>query len=419
VGGLKPAPPSGFAPSGGLKSAPPATLLGGLTIAVLILTAACSPPHTPAPSETASVPVSTGVVDSGSWPSFTEAGGTLTARLTATVSSRILAPVVAVNVRAGDRVRRGQVVVELDAAEYQAQATRSTSSLEAARLAADAAAAEVNGAQAALELATLTHDRIRTLHEQQSATTQELDQAVAGLSGAQSRLAAARAAAEGATAAFAAARSAAKAGEIVATYGALTAPFDGVVVERYVDPGTMAAPGAPLVVIEDPGALRLEVTVDATRAAGVVVGASADVRLDVDGIDSAWVEGRIAEVARVDPGSQSFTVKIDVPAKPEWRSGLFGRARFRGASRQTTAAPAAAVLTRGQLALVFVVSPENVARLRAVRTGDRLGDRMEILAGLSAGEVVIVDPPATLADGDRVTTTAWPAGTDSQSGAGR
>ncbi|HSG00967.1 MAG TPA: biotin/lipoyl-binding protein, partial [Vicinamibacterales bacterium] len=201
-------------------------LLAGFSL----VTTACSSPPEATPAETATVPVSVGVVDSRDWPSFTEAGGTLEARLTAVVSSRILAPIVAVHVRAGDTVRRGQVVVEMDAAEYRAQAARSTSSLEAARLAADAAAADATGAEAALELARLTHDRIRKLHEQKSATTQELDQAVAGLTGAQSRLTAARAAAESASAAFAAARSAAEAGDIVATYAALTAPFDGTVV---------------------------------------------------------------------------------------------------------------------------------------------------------------------------------------------
>jgi len=392
-----------------------AAFLAGLS---LVTTACSSSPET-APAETTSVSVSTGVVDSRDWPSFTEAGGTLEARLTAVVSSRILAPVVAVNVRAGDRVRQGQTVVTLDAAEYRAQASRSTSSLEAARLAADAAAADVKGAEAALELARLTHDRIRRLHEQNSATTQELDQAVAGLTGAQSRLAAARAAAESASAAYAAARSAAEAGDIVATYGALTAPFDGVVVERYVDPGTMAAPGAPLVVIEDPRAFRLEVTVDATRAAGITIGAPADVRLDVDGTDAPWVEGRVAEIARVDPELQSFAVKIDVPPSPSWRSGLFGRARFRGPSRQAVTAPASAIVRRGQLALVFTVSTDNVARLRAIRTGDELEGRVEVLAGLSSGETVVIDPPEALADGARLAVGGRQAVNVPTTGAGR
>ena len=379
-------------------------------VILLFLTAACSSAPTPAAHEAAGPSVTVGAVDTRDWPRFTEAGGTLTSRLTAVVSSRILAPIVAVHVRAGDRVKRGQVVVELDAAESRAQASRSTSSLDAARLAADAAAADVAGAEAALELAAVTHERLRRLHEERSATRQELDQAVAALAAARSRLAAARAGAESAAAAFSASRAAADAGGIVAAYGALSAPFDGVVVERYVDPGTMAAPGVPLLVIEDPQATRLIVTLDASRAAGVAVGGTVDVHVDADDTGGPGVTGRVAEIARVDPGSQSFTVKIDVPSKPGWRSGFFGRARFRGASRQVTTAPAAALLARGQLTFVLVVSNDQVARLRAIRTGDRLDDRVEVLAGLAAGEALIVNPPAGLTDGARVTVGGRSAG---------
>jgi RND family efflux transporter MFP subunit len=389
--------------------------------ALLFLAGACSSPaDTKAPSAQApAVPVTTALVETSAWPSFTEAGGTVRARVTASISSRILAPVVAVHVRAGDRVGRSQVLVDLDAAEPRAQSARAAASLEAARLAADAAAADVKGADAALDLARATHQRMRTLHEQRSATSQELDQAVAAFSAAESRATAARAEAASAAAAFEAARSAAAAGEIVAGYGALTAPFDGVVVERFADPGSMAAPGVPLLVIEDPRALRLEVTADATRAAGLAIGMPADVRLDAEGPDAGWTEGRIAEIARVDPASQSFVVKIDVPARPEWRSGLFGRARFRGPSRQALTAPASSVLRRGQLTLVFTVSSDNVARLRAVRVGETADDRVEILAGLSGGEAVVIDPPPALEDGVRVTPTPRVPGTGDAAGAGR
>ena len=413
-GGLKPAAPA-IPNAADLR---PAALLALVAVAVLVAPACSSPAETPS-AQGHPVPVTTGAVDTRDWPSFVEAGGTLRARQTAVISSRILAPVVVVNARAGDTVRRGQVLVELDAAESRSQATRSASSLEAARLAADAAAAEVAGAQAALDLATLTHDRMRKLHDERSATTQELDQAVAGLAAARSRLTATRAAAQGAAAAFEAARAAAQAGDIVAAYGALTAPFDGIVVERLVDPGTMAAPGAPLVVLEDPRALRLEVTVDATRAAGLTPGAPVDVRLDSDGPTASWSEGRIEEIARVDPASQTFVVKIEVPTQPGWRSGFFGRARFRGPSRQATSAPALAILQRGQLTLMFVVGADEIARLRAVRVGERADGRREILAGASPGEIVVVDPPATLTDGSRVSATVREPGAQPATGDGR
>ncbi|HUF46960.1 MAG TPA: efflux RND transporter periplasmic adaptor subunit [Vicinamibacterales bacterium] len=373
---------------------------------------ACSSPPPAGPADAAApVAVSTASVDQRDWPSFVEAGGVLRARTTAVVSSRLLAPVVAVRVQAGDRVTRGQLLIDLDAAEARAQAARATASFEAARQSLEAAGAEVAGADAALALARATHDRIRRLADTKSATAQELDEAVAGLAAAEARATAARAGAAQAASALAAARAGADAGAIVAAYGTLHAPFDGIVARRDVDPGSMATPGTPLLVIEDPAALRLEVDLDATRAAGIATGAAVTVRVDSDGVDAPWVDGRVAEIARVDTGAPAFRIKVDVAGAHTWRSGLFGRARFTGASRQAVTAPAAAIVSRGQLSLVFVVGADDIARLRTVRVGDAQGDRIEMLAGVSAGERVVLDPPATLRDGSRVTAShAPPAG---------
>jgi hypothetical protein len=113
----------------------------------------------------------------------------------------------------------------------------------------------------------------------------------------------------------------------------------------------------------------------------------------------------VAEIARVDAASHSFDVKIDLPEQPTWRPGLFGRARFSVGSRSALTVPADALVRRGQLAMVFVVDPEHRVGLRAIRIGDARGDRIEVLAGLSSGDVVVLDPPVTLGDGRVVTPT--------------
>jgi RND family efflux transporter MFP subunit len=369
--------------------------------ALLIVSSACSSPAADQPDEHPLIAVTVAGVERTEWPVFVEAGGALRARATAEVSSRILAPVTAVHVRAGDHVRRGQRLIDLDAAELHAQSARSTATLQSAELAARAAAAELAGAEAALTLARATHDRIRRLQEQRSATDQELDQALAALNAADARVSASRAQASAAAAALEAARAAAKAGTIVAEYGSLTAPFEARVIDRRIDPGGMATPGTPLLILEDTAAVRLHVQLDATRAAAIRPGAPAEVRIDTTQADAVWSDGRVDEVARVDPASQSFEVKIAVAAQPDWQSGLFGRARFRTGTRMALSAPAAAILRRGQLTLVFVIAADR-ARLRAVRTGDSFGDCIEILAGLNDGDRVIVNPPAGLDDGARI-----------------
>jgi RND family efflux transporter MFP subunit len=378
-----------------------------LLLTGLVLTAACggAPAEREAVDSAPAVPVTLGRVAPTEWMDTVEAGGVVRSRSTAAISSRILAPVLAVHVRAGDRVRRGQTLIELDASELAAQSARAAASLQAVEQSAQAATADVAGAEAALELARATHERIRTLHEQRSATSQELDEAAAGLAAATARLAAARAQATGAMAALEAARSAARACEITAAYGAITAPFDAVVAERHVDPGSLATPGLPLLLLEGPGALQLEVQVDATRAGAIAPGTSVEVRVDTEGPDSPWREGRVAEIARVDPGSHSFTVKIDVDAGTDWRSGLFGRARFPIGSRTALTMPAGAAVRRGQLVMAFVVDAEQRARLRAIRTGDQRGERIEVLSGLADRDRVVVHAPAGLEDGRLVSAT--------------
>ena len=97
-------------------------------------------------------------------------------------------------------------------------------------------------------------------------------------------------------------------------------------------------------------------------------------------------------------------MKIDLPGATNWRSGLFGRARFAGAPRTLLIIPTAAVVRRGQLSFVFVAA-DGHARLRAVSLGESAATGVEVLDGLSAGEAVLLSPPATLTDGARITLT--------------
>jgi len=94
---------------------------------------------------------------------------------------------------------------------------------------------------------------------------------------------------------------------------------------------------------------------------------------------------------------------IDVPSSASMRSGMYGRAVFRGASRRGLAVPESAVMRRGQLASVFVVDADNHARLRLVNASEAAGGHVEIRAGVKAGERVVLAPPPALVDGSPVT----------------
>ena len=362
---------------------------------------ACGGSESPATRGNVAAPpaqtLATSPVTVGDLTATFEAGGIVRARTTAALAARVMAPVVSVHVRPGDTVRRGATLVTLDARELTAHAARGKASTLAADEAVRAAEAQMQAAEAGLRLAQATHGRISDLHEKQSATPHELDQAVAALRAAEAQVSGARAQHAAAAAALDAARAGADAADIGVSYTTLTAPFDGVVASRSVDPGTMAAPGIPLLVIEQTGVSHLEATLDEARAAHVRVGQSVEVRLD----DSSeeWRQATVTEVGRLDASSHSFLVKIDLPSDAGQKTGAFGRARFAGAPRRALAVPAASVVRRGQLAFVFVVGPERLARLRPVTPGMVAGDRAEILAGLSDGEAVVSAPPLDLRDG--------------------
>ena len=344
--------------------------------------------ETPAP-----VNVTVATVSVRDQPAAFDAGGVVQPQTMAVLTARILAPVREVRAAAGDRVRAGQVLVVLDAGDLEAHARSAHAAAGAASEGAAATSAEHRAAQAALDLARTTHERVAALHARRSATLQELDEATAALRAADAHAAGAAARMQEAALSVGRAQAASEAAAAAHDFTRITAPFDGIVTEKLVEPGNTATPGMPLLRVEDTRVFRLEVRVDESRATQVSSGAEVAVVLD----SGATVTGTVSEVARaVEADARAFLVKITLPAVDGLRSGMFGRARFRAPVRQTLTVPSEAVVRRGQLTTVFVLDGDR-ARLRLVNLNGS-----EVLAGLAAGEIVIVNPPPTLADGHPV-----------------
>ncbi|HEX5215990.1 MAG TPA: efflux RND transporter periplasmic adaptor subunit [Vicinamibacterales bacterium] len=329
-----------------------------------------------------------------------EAGGVVEARTTATLMARIVAPILDVRVAPGDRVRAGQLLIVLDSRDLAAQSRRA----RAAALSADqdviAAESERQAADATLALARATHARVAALRDKRSATAQELDDAAAALRAAEARAASAAARARSAAASVEGAKAASDGADTTETFSRIVAPFDGVVTEKLVEPGNMAAPGTRLLRVEDARAFRLDVRVDESRIGQIAPGNTVPVELDAgaDGVPRT-VSGTIAEIGRaVDADTRAFLVKISLPAESGLRSGMFGRAHFSTRPRRALTVPVAALVHRGQLTSVFVVE-KDVARMRLVNVSGT-----EVLAGLAEGDVIIVGAPSIMSDGRRVRT---------------
>jgi RND family efflux transporter MFP subunit len=187
--------------------------------------------------------------------------------------------------------------------------------------------------------------------------------------------------------------------ETLLGYTKVTAPFDGVITRKHADVGDLAAPGKPLLEMEDSRTLRLEADAPEAVIGKVSLGDKLAVRIAA--IETE-LEGTVSEIApTADPVSRTFLVKLDLPPKPGLRAGQFGRVAMPVGETSALRVPASGVVVRGQMELVFVTTNSH-AQLRLVKTGKRLGDEVEIVSGLSAGESVVVEGAADLVDGQPI-----------------
>lgn len=309
-------------------------------------------------------------------PDYVEAVGTVRAAETSQLASQLMGTIVSMHAREGDRVRRGQVLAVLDAAQAGA-------ALDRASAGATAAEKEVAAAESDLRLAESTLKRYQALYERKSVSPQEFDEVQSRFTAAQARRDAAAAGKSSAQAAVVQARTG-------LDYTRIRAPFDGVVTAKFADPGSLAAPGNPLFIVENPSRFRLEATVDESDIGLVHLGDGVPVAIDALGGNE--VEARVSQIVpAADPSSRTFLVKLDLPARADLRSGLFGRAHFRRGQRDRLTIPHSALVQRGQLQGVYVVGPDQIVNLRFITVGKPSGKGLEVLAGLDPGERLVAD----------------------------
>jgi RND family efflux transporter MFP subunit len=327
------------------------------------------------------------------------ATGTVKARSTTVLSARVMGYLRELKPQAGDTVKAGDVVAVLDAKEIETGVRQA----EAARNEAKSAVPEVDNAIAAakaqLDLANSTLQRMKSLFEQKSITSQEFDEVAARQRMAQANHEMARARRQQLDQKIRQADEAVAQANVMRGYTTVVAPFTGIVVERKAEPGMLAAPGMPLLVVEQAGGYRLEAGVEESRLGRMRAGMA--VKVELESSDQPLV-GRVEEIVpALDAGSRTFTVKIGMAGGGTLRSGMFGRARFASGEKKALVAPWTALVEQGQVQKVYVVDG-GVARGRMVTTGARQGGMVEILSGLSKGEKLVAPVPAKLSDGGKV-----------------
>ena len=276
---------------------------------------------------------------------------------------------------AGQYVRAGQTLVQLDGALIAAQVEQ-----QGALAAQSAIQAEQAEAQAA---------RVRDLDGQGVLSQEQLDQR-------RFQARAARATANAQAAAYKDART--RAGKM-----AVSAPVSGLILERNVRPGDMSAGGAtPWFRIAQGGEVELLAELSEEDLARVRPGQRASVVLST----GSSAEGSVRLVSpQVDPRSKLGTVRIRLPVRPDIRSGGYGRALFADAAGQSLAVPETAVRYDADGASVMVVGPDNRVKRVAVTTGPRGSGLVSLIKGPPAGSRVVLNAAAFLLDGDMVRPT--------------
>lgn len=327
-----------------------------LVLGSALLASACHSRRESSPTQDlppASVRIAT--VERKPHPAGEDVVGTVRAKLAARVESKISGRVAQLLAAPGQSVKQGELLLVIDAEEIQAK---------------------LEQANAMLAQAQKDFDRLKPLLASNAISKQDFDAAEAKLRVAKSSVA----------------------GETTMLgYTKITASFDGVITRKLADVGDFAMPGKPLLEMESPAALRFEADVPEALADRITLHSALPVKLN--SADAA-VAGTVAEIAPVaDSNSRTFLVKLDLPPTPGVRAGQFGRVRVPVGSSTTPLVPVSAVATNGQMEFVTVIA-DGRAHLRIVKTGRRDGGRTEIIAGLEAGEQIVVEGAAK--EGQRV-----------------
>lgn len=334
-------------------------------------------------------------------PAVLEAPGTVVSTATAQIAARTTGTLLLVAAKEGDSVKRGELLARIDDQELASRRNAAQAGMRQAAAGVAEAARGLGMAQAQADIAKKTYDRFTYLRQQESVSPQEFDEVSAKNQAAAAAFEQAKARLQQAEAANAQAEAEARAADDVAGYARIRAPFDGKVVRRLIEPGTVVMPGMQLFLLEKAGTYELETTLPAEALTSVKRGATAEVRFDA--LPARIFSGKVTEMeAGADPATHTVNARIRLPSDAAIQSGMFGRAAFRRGEKQAIVVESGAIVERGQLRGLFVTDARGIAEWRVVTTGQATGGKTEILSGLADGERYIADPGARQLDGKRI-----------------
>ena len=299
------------------------------------------------------------------------------------ISTRMMGFITGINVKVGDHVNKGQLLV-----------TISNDDIKAKKAQTEAMIAE---AEAAYNNAKKDLDRFNNLYKQQSASAKELDNINLQFNSSKSRLEASNQMRNEVNA--------------MMNYSQLTAPFSGIVSQKMMDAGSMASPGMPILTIEQAGVLQVSASVPENSIQQIQLGSNATIQ--IQSADKTFQ----STISQINPSSQftggQFIVKIKIPETVQ--KGLYAgmyanisipikNAQVKNTNEDAVLVPLSVIENKNQLTGLYTISSSNHALLRWVRLGKTYGDNVEVLSGLEKNENFIIHAEGKLFNGASVKT---------------
>lgn len=311
-----------------------------------------------------------------------ETTGTVRARTTSYVASRVMGSVTSVNVREGERVNSGQTLLTIDDSDIALKVQAAEAGYREAMKALEAA--KQNRA-----MVDVTYQRYKKMHDEKAVSQQEIDQMETQKKVADIEYERVQEMVNRAKAGLSEAK-------VFHGFTRVAAPVSGIVTEKKIERGSMAVPGMPLLVVEDISSFRIETHADEGLSTRLKTRMTVDVVIESIGKD---IKGRISEIVpAIDPMSRSFLVKIDLQGHG-LRSGLYAKVSIPVGEKEVILVPKASVVEKGQLTGVYAVDEKGIVTYRLVRIGKSYGSNVEILSGLNANEKIITGGVEKALDG--------------------
>ena len=307
--------------------------------------------------------------------------GQIEAAHSTNVATRIMGYITKIYVKAGDRVTAGQLLFTVNSNDIQAKQSQVDAMLKQA--------------ESALHVAQKDFDRYTALYKQNSASAKELEQITLQYQSAKASVEAAKGMQHEVKSQL--------------TYANVVAPFAGIVTQKLADEGSLANPGMPIVTIEQGGSLQVTANVPETEIASLKLGDIANVT--VDAVNKQFK----TRLTQINPSSQftggQYIIKLNIPSAEtnKLMAGMYAQIKIESKKANSKAEddnsvmiPSSALIYRDQLVGVYTIGAQNTAILRWLRIGKTIGDKVEVLSGLSKNETFIVKSEGNLYNGAKV-----------------